>query len=75
MAATQARTAGHSTESELFLLCAHGVLHLLGYDHGTAEEEAEMFTLQATLLTDWAAGTGRAEIRTPVAGTGGEQRQ
>ena len=75
VAETQAATAGHSTESELFLLCAHGVLHLLGYDHGTAEEETEMFTLQSTLLAQWTAGTGRAEVRTPVPGTRGEQRQ
>jgi len=28
----------------------HGFLHLLGYDHGTAEEEKEMFSRQEEVL-------------------------
>lgn len=75
VAQTQAAAAGHSTESELFLLTTHGLLHLLGYDHGTAEEETEMFELQHDLVTGWATATHRAPIRTPLAGTGGEQRR
>ena len=44
---------------ELQLLCTHGVLHLLGYDHGDAEEHAEMFGLQGELLSSWhARGAG-----------------
>jgi probable rRNA maturation factor len=74
VAAEQAAAAGHSTESELSLLLTHGVLHLLGYDHGSAEEEQDMFELQARLLRDWTAQTGRATIRTPVAGTEGKVR-
>jgi probable rRNA maturation factor len=54
VAARQAVTAGHSAEAELHLLATHGVLHLLGYDHGVAEEEREMFGLQARLLSGWA---------------------
>src|SRR5438874_952018 len=50
----QAGEAGHSTEDELHLLCAHGVLHLLGYDHGEPAEEREMFELQTRLLSSWA---------------------
>ena len=50
VAADQASSAGHSTEAELHLLCTHGILHLLGYDHGDAEEEREMFELQARLV-------------------------
>ena len=49
VAADQAASAGHSAESELHLLCTHGILHLLGYDHGDADEEREMFELQARL--------------------------
>ncbi|SDU60659.1 rRNA maturation RNase YbeY [Jiangella alkaliphila] len=61
VAATQAKAAGHSTEDELQLLTAHGILHLLGYDHAEPEEEKEMFGLQKQLLTDWrnARGGGR----------------
>jgi probable rRNA maturation factor len=74
VAADQAASAGHSVESELHLLCTHGILHLLGYDHGDVDEEREMFELQARLLAEWAAATGREPIRAPRAGTGGEIR-
>ena len=53
VAEQQAKTAGHSTADELHLLCTHGILHLLGYDHGEPEEEQEMFGLQAKLLASW----------------------
>lgn len=52
-AQSQAKTAGHGLDDELHLLTVHGVLHLLGYDHGEPDEEREMFGLQTTLLTDW----------------------
>ncbi len=54
-ATPQARQAGHTLADELHLLTVHGVLHLLGYDHGEAEEEREMFSLQNKLLVDWRA--------------------
>lgn len=50
VAEQQALTAGHSTEQEILVLLTHGILHLLGFDHATAEEEAEMFGLQRDLL-------------------------
>ena len=75
VAAEQAGAAGHSVEAELHLLCTHGILHLLGYDHGEPEEEREMFGLQATLVGKWAAHSGRGPIRAPLPGTGGEARQ
>jgi probable rRNA maturation factor len=74
VAADQASSAGHSTEAELQLLCAHGILHLLGYDHGEPDDEREMFELQAAVLRDWTHTTNRPPIRTPLPGTGGEQR-
>ena len=49
-AVEQAREQGHSTERELTLLIIHGILHLLGYDHEEAEEEAEMRTREKELL-------------------------
>ena len=55
VAERQAAEAGHSAEDELHLLCTHGVLHLLGYDHGEPDEHAEMFGLQAELLASWKA--------------------
>jgi probable rRNA maturation factor len=53
IAADQAKGAGHGLTDELNLLCAHGILHLLGYDHHTPDEEREMFGLQARLLAAW----------------------
>ena len=53
VAERQAGDAGHSTSDEVDLLTVHGILHLLGYDHAEPEEHAEMFGLQARLLTEW----------------------
>lgn len=49
----QAKRAGHKPIEEMALLTIHGVLHLLGYDHATAAEEQEMFSLQNALLAEW----------------------
>ena len=65
VAATQAATAGHSTGHELDLLCTHGILHLLGYDHAEVEEQREMFALQADLLREWWANRGLEAGVTP----------
>jgi probable rRNA maturation factor len=48
--ATQAQEAGHTLDDELTLLVIHGTLHLLGYDHDTPENEAEMWETQADIL-------------------------
>jgi probable rRNA maturation factor len=53
VAERQAREAGHGTEDELHLLCTHGVLHLLGYDHGDPDEERAMFDVQGRVLESW----------------------
>ncbi|MGO3146530.1 MAG: rRNA maturation RNase YbeY [Leucobacter sp.] len=50
VAAVQADAAGHSLEQEIIVLVTHGMLHLLGFDHGTPDEEAEMFGLQRDLV-------------------------
>ena len=52
-AARQAAAAGHSLGHELALLTIHGVLHLLGFDHGEPAEKREMFGLQDRLLEEW----------------------
>jgi probable rRNA maturation factor len=57
VAAVQAAKAGHDTQDELSLLCVHGILHLLGYDHAEPEEHAVMFGLQQQLLDSWHAAT------------------
>ena len=46
----QASEYGHSREREMCFLATHGILHLLGYDHMTPEDEKEMFDLQNKLL-------------------------
>jgi len=46
----QAAHYGNSVAAELRLLTVHGVLHLLGYDHGTAAEEAAMWKRQEAIL-------------------------
>jgi len=60
VAAEQAREAKHSTAEELELLCTHGLLHLLGYDHADADERAVMFGLQDRLLASWRAARAPA---------------
>lgn len=46
----QAQQYGHSLERELGFLAVHGFLHLLGYDHETAEAEKQMFQKQEEIL-------------------------
>jgi len=41
-AALQAKRHRHSVAREIATLLVHGVLHLLGYDHGTPDEEKNM---------------------------------
>ncbi|TQN31071.1 putative rRNA maturation factor [Haloactinospora alba] len=53
VAERQAAKAGHSTREEIEMLCTHGILHLLGYDHAEPEEHKEMFGLQNELLAEW----------------------
>jgi probable rRNA maturation factor len=74
VAQKQAQPAGHSAQAEMELLCVHGILHLLGYDHADPEEEAEMFGLQAELLRDWRAdAAARREGGGASAGSGENQ--
>lgn len=63
VAARQARAAGHPTADELCLLTVHGILHCLGFDHGTADEEREMFALQRRILEDFLGHPAPVETR------------
>jgi probable rRNA maturation factor len=69
VAERQAKEAKHSIGDELELLCTHGLLHLLGYDHADSDERATMFSLQEQLLASWhAARTGDTRAGATKAG-------
>lgn len=46
----QAEEYGHSFERELAFLVVHGMLHVLGFDHESKEEEKDMFGRQRKIL-------------------------
>lgn len=52
----QATKGGHALEKELELMCVHGSLHLLGYDHLEDEEKEEMWALQTEILSQLGNG-------------------
>ncbi len=54
VAAEQAKSAGHAVLEEIKLLTAHGLLHLLGFDHAEPDEEREMFQVQRDMLVGFA---------------------
>jgi probable rRNA maturation factor len=49
-AVEQAAEYEHPLDDELTILVVHGALHLLGYDHETAEDSEEMWRLQEHAL-------------------------
>lgn len=51
-AGEQAGAAGHPLLAELSLLVVHGILHLLGHDHGEPGEKDRMWAAQAEILRD-----------------------
>lgn len=59
VAQLQAEAAKHSVMDELELLTAHGLLHLLGFDHAEPDEEREMFGLQRDILVGFATAERR----------------
>ena len=54
VAVGQAKKAGHGPLEEMKLLTAHGLLHLLGFDHAEPDDEREMFQVQRDLLVGFA---------------------
>jgi probable rRNA maturation factor len=51
IAREQAEDFGHSYERELFYLAAHGVCHLLGYDHMQDDDKAKMREKEEKIMT------------------------
>lgn len=51
-AAVQAQEHRHSVNKELAVLTVHGVLHLLGYDHGKVAQKREMTAKERTILNN-----------------------
>jgi probable rRNA maturation factor len=49
-ARAQASAGGHAYQEEMQLLAVHGVLHLLGHDHGEPDEKQRMWALQSKAL-------------------------
>ena len=48
----QAAAAGNPEDREIAMLTAHGVLHLLGYDHAEPDDEREMFGITNAILEE-----------------------
>jgi probable rRNA maturation factor len=61
MVARQAAEYGHTPLTEFALLCVHGMLHLLGWDHTTHAERKEMarLTIAALKLSGLGLAAGR----------------
>jgi probable rRNA maturation factor len=61
MVVRQAAEHGHPAETEFGLLCVHGMLHLLGWDHTTTTERKEMarLTIAALKLSALTVSPGR----------------
>lgn len=63
-AVAQAAEYGHSVERELCYLLAHGLFHLMGYDHMQPNEQKEMRAMEEKALH--MAGLSREEDASPV---------
>lgn len=50
-ARAQALEYGHSFEREVAYLAVHGALHLLGFDHETEEDKAEMREIEEKVMS------------------------
>jgi probable rRNA maturation factor len=55
VARRQATEFGSTFTEEVELLLAHGILHLLGYDHVEDDEAVEMENLERKILSGWRA--------------------
>ena len=55
-ATEQAKQLGHDVATELRVLLAHGLAHLLGYDHDSPSDQQQMRHLERQLLGAGSAG-------------------
>ena len=53
VAIRQAQTTNQTFIREMSILGIHGLLHIVGYDHATQEEETEMFARQESIVARW----------------------
>jgi probable rRNA maturation factor len=53
VAIRQAESANHTFIHEMSILGIHGLLHIVGYDHATKEDEIEMFARQESIVARW----------------------
>jgi probable rRNA maturation factor len=60
--ARQAEAFGHTPEAEAALLAVHGLLHLLGWDHATPEEERAMTALTLSCLARSGVGVAAGRL-------------
>ncbi len=65
-AARQAEELGQSLERELAFLTVHGVLHLLGYDHMTPEDEEIMLGKQREIMSALSLSNGDSQGAEPL---------
>ena len=52
IAKKQAKVFNHGTKRELCFLALHGILHLMGFDHLTEEQEKEMMDFAEEILKE-----------------------
>jgi probable rRNA maturation factor len=70
----QAEAAGRDLRSELTMLVAHGLLHLLGWDHDTPSKDRRMRreTERLCVAADGAAHAPRSRVKAKTVRTGND---
>ena len=59
----QAKEHKHSLRAEIAILYIHGVLHVLGYDHGLVRESKKMYSLQNKIFINWKTVYGQKNVK------------
>lgn len=67
-ARAQAKMEGHSLIEELQLLTVHGILHLLGHDHGNPQEKSHMWAAQDSILKQLGVSINSPHTNSPETG-------